>query len=368
MSKPVTLFAEISRLDDEKRIVEGYCYVNSRVKSDPWDLPVDVLRAASADYMRWANVREMHADKAVGTALDLNFQNDGKVFIRSEVVDDQAWEKVKKKVYKGFSIKGRPEVVRGNVVQKFLWLETSLVDRPADPEAVVTLWRRDGDLEAEPTREIVVRYSCLHHHEHETEDEAQACIDDHVARGDHPGSPSYTGNYVGAPGEPPTPAPSADQPAIEAEEIDEMTLEELTARLDAMNEALTTVISRLDAIPASESAGEEIMQRLDAATATLTETNEKLVRVETDLAQARAEIQRLGDQPAGQPVVRFTHPLTREVVQRFGEANVGTEMVKKLERFAELQRIAVPTDPREREKLAEETLDLQRELKAAALI
>ena len=31
-------FVPITRLDEENRIVEGYCYVNERVESDPYNL------------------------------------------------------------------------------------------------------------------------------------------------------------------------------------------------------------------------------------------------------------------------------------------------------------------------------------------
>jgi hypothetical protein len=52
-------------------------------------------------------------------------------------------------VYRGFSIGGQPELVRGSDIIKFRWLETSLVDRPADPDALFTVVRAEGVLDAE---------------------------------------------------------------------------------------------------------------------------------------------------------------------------------------------------------------------------
>ena len=60
------------------------------------------------------------------------------------IVDKDAIEKVETKVYKGFSVGVQPLVVRGNDVEKLDWFENSLVDRPADPDAIFSVARADG--------------------------------------------------------------------------------------------------------------------------------------------------------------------------------------------------------------------------------
>lgn len=136
------LYAPIVRIDEEKRLVEGYCYCNAEV-GDGVNLTRQAMEAAAADYMRWGAVREMHQPSAVGTAKALEFDEQG-AFLRAHIVDDVAWDKVRAGVYKGFSVNVKPIAMRGNQVQSCTWIENSLVDRPADPDAVITLFRAEG--------------------------------------------------------------------------------------------------------------------------------------------------------------------------------------------------------------------------------
>jgi len=107
------------------------------------------MEAATPDYMRWGAVREMHQPSAVGTALGVDWDERG-AFFRCKVVDDAAWAKVQAGVYKGFSVGVLPRVMRGNQVTQATWAETSLVDRPKDPDAAFSVFRAEGfDAEAE---------------------------------------------------------------------------------------------------------------------------------------------------------------------------------------------------------------------------
>ena len=68
------------------------------------------------------------------------------------VVDDAAWEKVQEGVYRGLSIGGVPIICRGNDIEDFDWVETSMVDRPKDPGALFVVARAEDALaEFEPT-------------------------------------------------------------------------------------------------------------------------------------------------------------------------------------------------------------------------
>src|SRR5882762_5090540 len=81
---------------------------------------------------------------AAGTTLEAEVGDDGMTRIVAHVVDPVAVAKVKNKVYRGFSIGGRvtqrdaanPKTITGLVLS-----EISLVDRPANPEAVFDCWK-----------------------------------------------------------------------------------------------------------------------------------------------------------------------------------------------------------------------------------
>jgi aminopeptidase N len=79
----------------------------------------------------------------VGIAQAADVDDKG-LYLQARVVDDEAWRKVKEGVYKGFSIGGRalqrdPQDRR--VVTALELSEISLVDRPANPEAVIDLYK-----------------------------------------------------------------------------------------------------------------------------------------------------------------------------------------------------------------------------------
>jgi hypothetical protein len=104
----------------------------------------DAIRAAIPDYMRFPALREMHQLSAAGTTLEAEVCEDGTTRIVAHVIDPVAVAKVKNQVYRGFSIGGRvtqrepgnPKAVTGLVLN-----EISLVDRPANPEAVFDCWK-----------------------------------------------------------------------------------------------------------------------------------------------------------------------------------------------------------------------------------
>lgn len=133
----------LTRLNDEERIIEGYAFVNEVVPGENGvRLKRTAMEKASDGYMQWGAIREMHEPKAAGTCKGLQWDKKGaKMVVR--VVDNDAWNKVKEGVYKGLSIGVRPLVVRGKDVESCEWLETSLVDRPGDPDAIITLARAD---------------------------------------------------------------------------------------------------------------------------------------------------------------------------------------------------------------------------------
>ena len=135
-------YAEICKVDDEKRMVYGYASTEAMdVQGEI--VTKDAMAAALEDYMRFANIREMHQPSAVGVAKSAEIDDKG-TFISAHVVDDSAWSKVKAGVYKGFSIGGKALEKVDNVINALRLTEISLVDRPANPEALITLWKADA--------------------------------------------------------------------------------------------------------------------------------------------------------------------------------------------------------------------------------
>lgn len=103
------------------------------------------LKSAMPEWFHWGNIREQHGSNAAGTGTDLTEGDDGRWHLKSTIVDPIAQDKVEKKVYRGYSIgikdprvisdKAAPggRIVGGTIV------EVSLVDRPCNPVATLTL-------------------------------------------------------------------------------------------------------------------------------------------------------------------------------------------------------------------------------------
>jgi phage head maturation protease len=138
------LFAPITKIDEAQHMVFGYASTEA-LDSQGEIVRREALEAALPDYMRFANIREMHQPSAVGVATEAELDDRG-LFLAAHIVDPVAWEKVTAGVYKGFSIGGR--VVERDQAQKHVITgvklsEISLVDRPANPEAVFTMFKAD---------------------------------------------------------------------------------------------------------------------------------------------------------------------------------------------------------------------------------
>src|ERR1700719_4043594 len=104
----------------------------------------DAIRAAIPDYMRFPALREMHQLSAAGTTLEAEVCEDGTTRIVAHVVDPIAVAKVRNQVYRGFSIGGsvtRREAGNPTTVTGLVLNEMSLVDRPANPEAIFDCWK-----------------------------------------------------------------------------------------------------------------------------------------------------------------------------------------------------------------------------------
>ncbi len=133
---------EISRMDEELRIVEGIVSTD-QVASDGYIVTREAILEAWPEYMKFGNIREMHKDIAAGVVRSSEMTDAG-MMVRVKVVEQSTWEKVKEGVLKAFSIRGPILEAADNVVNRLETIEISLVDRPADPGALVTMFRADG--------------------------------------------------------------------------------------------------------------------------------------------------------------------------------------------------------------------------------
>ena len=158
--KPFQIFAEISRVDAEQRIVEGYAFVNEVVPGEGGvRLKRSAMEAATPDYVANGTCREIHQPSAAGKPIDVTWDTKG-AYLRMKVVDDQAWKKVTEGVYRGFSVGVTPKVMRGADVTVCEWWDTSLIDRGKDKDALFTVWRSgDVDPNAEVEVEVLERAS-----------------------------------------------------------------------------------------------------------------------------------------------------------------------------------------------------------------
>jgi hypothetical protein len=104
----------------------------------------DAMKAAIPDYLKFGAVREMHGPSAAGTALQCYVDDDGNTNLAAHIVDPVAVKKVKAGVYKGLSIGGKVlkrDPKDPTTITALKLHEISLVDRPANPEASINMWK-----------------------------------------------------------------------------------------------------------------------------------------------------------------------------------------------------------------------------------
>jgi phage head maturation protease len=149
MNMSKRIYAEISKVepqDDGTIKVWGYAS-SGAVDSDGETITPEAMKAALPDYMKFGAVREMHQPKAAGTAIEASVQDDGRTFFGAHVVDSEAVKKVNTNVYKGFSIGGKVtdrDELNKSIIKGLKLVEVSLVDRPANPDAVFTMFKAES--------------------------------------------------------------------------------------------------------------------------------------------------------------------------------------------------------------------------------
>lgn len=145
------LFAQISKVDEEKRLVYGratqevedrsgeiFDYESSKPYFEKWS---DSVKKDSGG-KSLGNVRAMHSSVAVGKLTSIDFNDSDKAIdVVSKIIDDAEWKKVIEGVYTGFSIGGsyvkRWDDKDDATIKRFTAnpVEISIVDRPCVPSA-----------------------------------------------------------------------------------------------------------------------------------------------------------------------------------------------------------------------------------------
>ncbi len=136
----------------------------------------DAMRDALPDYMRFPTIREMHQLSAAGTTIQADVGDDKITRIVTHIVDPVAVTKVKNQVYRGFSIGGTVTQRSGKTITGLKLTEISLVDRPANTEAVFELWK--AAQMPEPFNPPIQIWSCgVADHRHIGKADAVKCLE-----------------------------------------------------------------------------------------------------------------------------------------------------------------------------------------------
>ncbi len=337
---------EIQRVNEEERTVEAYAFVNEVVDGEGGiRLKRSSMEAATPDYMNWANVRQMHTPSAVGVAKSVTWDERGARMVL-EVVDDEAWKKVQRGVYKGLSVGVAPTVMRGKDVEKCRWIETSLVDRPKDPGAIITAVR-SADFSEEFEVEVLEEQRA-----EDAETTPPAPSEEEIARGmfndmvreQEGGTLRYFALEALAQclyriqcGE------AADKEAQVRTVCKEFAnyIVPIVARAELDEGLLSRLASAGGPRQEPSSAYEELTTRFETVT---TQLAEALTRVES----AEAEVERLKKQPAPKPIAK-AGPVAIDRTFLANEIEASETRVSELK--AELQRLsALPSTATELER------------------
>jgi hypothetical protein len=381
--KPFHIFAPIMRVNEDERTVEAYAFVNEVVDGEGGvRLKRTSMEAATPDYMQWANVRRMHQADAVGVAKNVEWDDTG-AKMTLEVVDEDAWQKCKRGVYKGLSVGVSATVMRGKDVEKCKWFETSLVDRPKDPGAVFIAVRAegvDGDGEFEVEQLEPDGDTDLPDNEQRVEGDPAPELDadgNPITRADSDSKPSKPekltiydcgSRYCRHTTEGGAQECMESQQAGLAQEIDwlEKALKDLKARKRAEDggEEDPTIERLEDADPETVLARAQDLVTENSALLSRAETAEAdLARVQTALTAAKERVVTLENMPAGaKPPVRFPHALERTFA-----ANQDDPQIKRaLDARADLSRLEqeakAEPDEGKRQKIVERMIALQAEV------
>jgi hypothetical protein len=137
------LITKVERASDDALTVQGVC--SSEVcDSDGETVLASAMREALPAWLEYGNIREMHAPSAVGKALKAEVRDDGSTWLEARIIDPVAIRKCEERIYMGFSIGGRALERDGKIIKRLRLSEISIVDRPANPQALFEIAKAFG--------------------------------------------------------------------------------------------------------------------------------------------------------------------------------------------------------------------------------
>ena len=139
-------FEKVEKQDDGSILVSGVAS-SEAVDSDGETITSDAMKAALPDYMKFGAIREMHQPIAAGSAIKCEVDAEGITHLEAKIVDPTTVMKIEEEVLKGFSVGGKVtsrDPLNKTVITGIRLTEISVVDRPANPEAIFKLAKVDG--------------------------------------------------------------------------------------------------------------------------------------------------------------------------------------------------------------------------------
>jgi hypothetical protein len=135
---------KVEKRNDGTLRVHGIASTES-IDSDGEIITAGAMKAALPDFFKHGTgaLREMHQAIAAGTVDEAEVAGDVTRIVAT-IVDAEAVKKVLLGVYKGFSIGGRVrerDAKNRKIVTKIALAEISLVDRPSNPDAVLSIYK-----------------------------------------------------------------------------------------------------------------------------------------------------------------------------------------------------------------------------------
>jgi hypothetical protein len=139
-------YVPLEKVEDQPDgTIKVWGFASSEAQDADGDIiKADAMKAAIPAYMEYGNIREMHSNIAAGVAFECEVLENGKTWLGAHIVDEGSVKKVKAGVLKGFSIGGNGlecEPDNPKVITALELNEISLVDRPANPDSVIQLWK-----------------------------------------------------------------------------------------------------------------------------------------------------------------------------------------------------------------------------------
>lgn len=344
--KPIQVFAEITRVNDDDRTVEAYAFVNETVAGEGGlRLKRTAMEAATPDYLRWANVRRMHQPDAVGVARSVEWDDTGAKMVL-EVVDEDAWQKVKRGVYKGLSVGVQATLMRGKDVQQCRWIETSLVDRPKDPDAIITAIRADDataeyEVDVEDVERGVFATAVAQREKGTLRYMAQEVLSSilwDIQNGNSANKEAEAREAC---------AEFADYiaPICARGELDDPSL------LTRIAEADDALLQRFDEGVVTRMEFDDLQTRFEALTVERDNTNRNLSEALTRVETAEARVKELENTPAKPPLVRNSHGVDREFLANHLEAE-GKQAEELTEEYTRLATLPPTATQEERHRAA----------------